>query len=167
MCVAADYSPSHHQVSPVKLIDPTKPGHRRFIALWLVDPAERIISTANVPPQQMDWYAESLLGSTLEARKEALAKLPAELVALVQERSRQFLGHDQDAVGGESLRLPEELMDMVREYLEADEQALPMSADEAGQHRAKLTEERSAFVRTAENGWQQARYSFDEDTVPH
>src|SRR5262245_54926885 len=44
-----------HRVSPFKLQDPAKPGHRRFIALWLVDPYTRVISTANVPPQRLDW----------------------------------------------------------------------------------------------------------------
>ncbi|KAF4343552.1 hypothetical protein FBEOM_2461 [Fusarium beomiforme] len=43
-----------HRVPSFELQDPTKPGHRRFIALWLVDPHRRIISTANVPPQQKD-----------------------------------------------------------------------------------------------------------------
>ncbi|KAL5610871.1 hypothetical protein FOBRF1_006988 [Fusarium oxysporum] len=37
--------------------DPTRPGHRRFIALWLVDPHRRIVSTANVPPQKRDWWS--------------------------------------------------------------------------------------------------------------
>ncbi|KAG5808941.1 hypothetical protein H9Q74_008892 [Fusarium xylarioides] len=45
--------------SSFKLQDPTKPGHRRFIALWLVDPHRRILSTANVPPQQKDWRTGS------------------------------------------------------------------------------------------------------------
>ncbi|KAF4436169.1 hypothetical protein F53441_13313 [Fusarium austroafricanum] len=45
-----------HRVSSFRLQDPTKPGHRRFIALWLVDPHQRILSTANVPPQQKDWW---------------------------------------------------------------------------------------------------------------
>ena len=44
-----------HCVTPFELVDPTKPGHRRFIALWLVDPFVPIISTANVPPQQAEW----------------------------------------------------------------------------------------------------------------
>ncbi|KAF4990267.1 hypothetical protein FGRMN_8575 [Fusarium graminum] len=48
---------SQHRVSAFRLQDPTKPGHRRFIALWLVDPHRRIISTANVPPQQKHWWA--------------------------------------------------------------------------------------------------------------
>jgi hypothetical protein len=41
---------SQHQASSFKLVDPTKPEYRRSIALWLVDPTLRIISTANVPP---------------------------------------------------------------------------------------------------------------------
>ncbi|KAK5991331.1 hypothetical protein PT974_09612 [Cladobotryum mycophilum] len=46
----------HHKVSSFRLEDPSKPGHQRFLALWLVDPHRRIISTANVPPQQKDWW---------------------------------------------------------------------------------------------------------------
>ncbi|KAH6951398.1 hypothetical protein DER45DRAFT_587207 [Fusarium avenaceum] len=45
-----------HRVSSFQLQDPTKPGHRRFIALWLIDPHRRVISTANVPPQQKHWW---------------------------------------------------------------------------------------------------------------
>ncbi|QGI87682.1 hypothetical protein CEK25_002638 [Fusarium fujikuroi] len=48
-----------HRVSSFKLEDPAKPGHRRFIALWLVDPHRRILSMANVPPQQKDWWTGS------------------------------------------------------------------------------------------------------------
>lgn len=43
----------------MKLQDPTRPGHRRFLALWLVDPHTRIVSTANVPPQQRAWWEET------------------------------------------------------------------------------------------------------------
>ncbi|KID88648.1 hypothetical protein MAJ_11046, partial [Metarhizium majus ARSEF 297] len=41
---------------PFKLEDPTKPGHRKILALFLVDPAIPVISTSNVPPQQRHWY---------------------------------------------------------------------------------------------------------------
>jgi hypothetical protein len=44
-----------HRVSPFSLADPTKPGHRKILALFLVDPHRRIISSANVPPQRGDW----------------------------------------------------------------------------------------------------------------
>ncbi|KAH9475906.1 hypothetical protein JR316_0011467 [Psilocybe cubensis] len=44
-----------HRVEPFKLEDPTKPGHRKIVALFLVDPNIKIISTANVPCQRADW----------------------------------------------------------------------------------------------------------------
>ncbi|KAM3512184.1 hypothetical protein MY11210_004172 [Beauveria gryllotalpidicola] len=45
-----------HRVSPFRLKDASLPGHRKIVALFLVDPAIPIISTANVPPQQRDWW---------------------------------------------------------------------------------------------------------------
>ena len=47
-----------HRVSSFKLEDPTKPGHRKILALFLVDPHIKIISTGNVPPQQHSWWRE-------------------------------------------------------------------------------------------------------------
>ncbi|KAF2634558.1 hypothetical protein P280DRAFT_538529 [Massarina eburnea CBS 473.64] len=41
---------SQRCVSPFQLVDKTRPGHHRFIALRLVDSTKRVISTANVPP---------------------------------------------------------------------------------------------------------------------
>jgi hypothetical protein len=64
---------SQHRVSPFKLQDPTKPGHRRFIALWLVDPHQRIISTANVPPQQLDWSTGSVPNTDNQAEHSEIA----------------------------------------------------------------------------------------------
>ena len=59
-----------HQVQPFSLIDRSRPGYRKILALFLVDPHQRIISTANVPCQQKEWWAEVVssigpLGSTL------------------------------------------------------------------------------------------------------
>lgn len=62
-----------HQVLPFKLADPTKPGHRKIVALFLVDPNIKVISTANVPPQQRDWWGERI------ADADRLNKLSAEL----------------------------------------------------------------------------------------
>ncbi|KAK2823870.1 hypothetical protein FQN49_007534 [Arthroderma sp. PD_2] len=62
-----------HRVEPFNLKIPTKPGHLKILALFLVDPNLRIISTANVPSQRADWRAESVSwGGVLE-------KLPREL----------------------------------------------------------------------------------------
>ncbi|KAJ3550096.1 hypothetical protein NMY22_g630 [Coprinellus aureogranulatus] len=52
-----------HQVQPFKLADPTKPGHRKILALFLVDPSISIISTADVPPQRRDWWAEEVVSA--------------------------------------------------------------------------------------------------------
>jgi hypothetical protein len=83
-------------------------SHHRFIALWLVDSTKRIISTVNVPPQQMTWYTDSIIGAN---RREALAKLPAELVAILRAES---LTAEDAAILAEKSMLPKELLDMVR-----------------------------------------------------
>jgi hypothetical protein len=145
-----------HRVSPFELINPTKPGHRRFIALWLVDPTKRIISTANIPPQQMTWYVDALVGSDANAREEALSKLPPELVNLLADKGLINVTTNINS------RLPVELMDIVRDYFNEEKSQLPMSVEEANEHRARLMQERSAFVKTTESGWQESTYSFCE-----
>jgi hypothetical protein len=122
----------------------------------------RIISTANVPPQQMSWYIEALLGTTPEARKEALSKLPAELMALLQEKDLGAKSGTAESVVGGNAKLPEELMDMVREWFVREPADVPMGIEEAWQHRVELMEERKAFVQEAENGWQSEAYDFDK-----
>ena len=63
-----------HRVGRFSLQDKTKPGHRKILALFLVDPNIRVIPTANVPPQRKDWFAEEIY------RVRALGKkLPVEL----------------------------------------------------------------------------------------
>ncbi|TEB24441.1 hypothetical protein FA13DRAFT_1766055 [Coprinellus micaceus] len=44
-----------HQVQPFKLVDPTKAGYRKILALFLVDSNVNVISTADVPCQRADW----------------------------------------------------------------------------------------------------------------
>ncbi|KAF5313504.1 hypothetical protein D9611_008549 [Ephemerocybe angulata] len=69
-----------HQVQPFKLEDPTKPGHRKIMALFLVDPHTSIISTADVPPQRLDWWAEEVPAKEGDVQDaDALTKLPNEL----------------------------------------------------------------------------------------
>ncbi|TPX36980.1 hypothetical protein SmJEL517_g00889 [Synchytrium microbalum] len=45
-----------HRVQPFELLDKTKPGIRKILVFFLVNPQEKIISTATVPPQQAEWY---------------------------------------------------------------------------------------------------------------
>ena len=74
----------HHRVSGFRLADPTKPCHRRFIALWLVDPQTRIISTANVPPQQAEWWSGALLEGGDDNSAETM--LSPDIVQLLFQR---------------------------------------------------------------------------------
>ncbi|KAF7543063.1 hypothetical protein G7046_g10066 [Stylonectria norvegica] len=66
-----------HHVSPFSLADKTRPGHRKILALFLVDPAIPIISTARVPPQQKHWWAETSFPAKTGGR------LPAEVTEMV------------------------------------------------------------------------------------
>jgi Protein of unknown function (DUF4246) len=44
-----------HRVEPFELIDKSKPGFRKILVFFLVDPTKKIISTRNVLPQQSEW----------------------------------------------------------------------------------------------------------------
>ncbi|KAJ5504886.1 hypothetical protein N7463_007760 [Penicillium fimorum] len=68
-----------HRVSPFSLVDPSKPGHRKILTPFLVDPHRRIISSANMPPQREDWGYERQ-----NAVEQALADLPLELQNIVR-----------------------------------------------------------------------------------
>ncbi|KAJ2636597.1 hypothetical protein GGF40_002904 [Coemansia sp. RSA 1286] len=52
-----------HRVSGFELADKTKPGHRKILAFFFIDPSTRIPSTEIVPPQQQDWWAESAMAA--------------------------------------------------------------------------------------------------------
>ncbi|OJD28634.1 uncharacterized protein BKCO1_1320004 [Diplodia corticola] len=72
-----------HRVEPFSLQDRSRPGHRKILALFLVDPHQRIISTANVPPQRKDWWSEEIL-------KEGVGKLPTELTELIVSSAEEW-----------------------------------------------------------------------------
>ena len=71
-----------HRVGPFELEDPTKPGHRKIIALFLVDPNVKIISTAHVPCQRRDWWWEEVNSGKTPLR---LDSLPTELNQIILE----------------------------------------------------------------------------------
>ncbi|KAI9689597.1 MAG: hypothetical protein M1822_010249 [Bathelium mastoideum] len=74
-----------HKVEAFELADSTKPGHRRFLVLWLVDPHYRICSTANVPPQQPEWIEDA-------ARRTGFGeKLPPEVMNMVMSHATEDL----------------------------------------------------------------------------
>ncbi|KAF1845864.1 uncharacterized protein K460DRAFT_406097 [Cucurbitaria berberidis CBS 394.84] len=88
-----------HRVGSFKLIDPTKPGHRKILALFLVAPTIPVISTANVPPQQRDWWLREI-----KADKSKVSFLPAELIDMIAD------GVDFPIGLAEAKALREELM---------------------------------------------------------
>lgn len=73
-----------HQVQPFELEDKTKPGHRKILALFLVDPHIRIISSANVPTQQKDWWAKEIRSLGI------FSQLPAEIFQEVIDHVDDF-----------------------------------------------------------------------------
>lgn len=48
-----------HRMTKYELTDKTKSGSNRCLVFYLVDPNIRIISTANIPPQRLDWTLET------------------------------------------------------------------------------------------------------------
>ncbi|KAM0426062.1 hypothetical protein ACHAPT_008693 [Fusarium lateritium] len=145
----------HHRVSPFELKDKAKPGHRRFIALWLVDPLTRIINTGNVPPQQQSWWMEHAFGNLGSDNAE---NVPQAIAELVLDKVSSHPGLEAAARKGEPL--PAELMTMIRENVGDD--AVPMSLEEAKEHRLKLMEARTVFQDRARSKWAGVGYSFCE-----
>jgi hypothetical protein len=81
-----------HCVESFRLADPTKPGHRKILAMFLVDPHIPILSTANVPPQRRDWWAE-------EVRKiKCFGLLAREIFERIIEEVQEFPISWEDAL---------------------------------------------------------------------
>ncbi|KAK4456708.1 hypothetical protein QBC42DRAFT_351071 [Cladorrhinum samala] len=75
-----------HQVQPFELKDKTKAGHRKILAMFLIDPNRPVLSSAHVPPQRRDWWAE-------EVRNKAGlvgGKVPPEIFNMVIDEVSDF-----------------------------------------------------------------------------
>ncbi|KAL3962851.1 WD40 repeat 2 [Purpureocillium lilacinum] len=77
-----------HRVEPFRLADPRLPGHRKILALFLVDPAVPVVSTANVPPQQRHWWKG-------EDHIRRSSRLPPELTSMVLDNVDYFVDEDE------------------------------------------------------------------------
>lgn len=104
----------HHQVHPFSLVDRTKPGHLKILALFLVDPHLPILSTANVPCQQRDWWRDHIaqLGTGLD-------RFPVELRDAVFD----WVTHDFPISLDEAKDLRLELMDERKAYVLRQDEA--------------------------------------------
>ena len=84
-----------HWVSPFSLVNRSKPGHRKILALFLVDRDRRVISSANVAAQREDWLPEERKEEfkgklmTLNEARDVRLELMAERILRSSERSRK------------------------------------------------------------------------------
>ncbi|WP_328431777.1 MULTISPECIES: DUF4246 domain-containing protein [unclassified Streptomyces] len=76
-----------HRVDSFRLTDPTRPGYRKILAFFLVDPSEKIVSTSDVPPQQ-PWSDTSTM--TFEQAKNYREQLMQERKFFVDEHNEQL-----------------------------------------------------------------------------
>ncbi|KAJ7125245.1 hypothetical protein C8R44DRAFT_619495 [Mycena epipterygia] len=80
-----------HRVSPFHLNDPTKPGHRKILAFFLVNPAkDPIVSATDVPPQQAEWMWNAMADTMVDPHSTT-ANLPPELYECIQEQLSETL----------------------------------------------------------------------------
>ncbi|PPR02044.1 hypothetical protein CVT24_011204 [Panaeolus cyanescens] len=108
-----------HCVQPFKLADPTKPGHRKILALFLVDPNIKVISTAHVPCQRKDWWKDAAISEqVLSPDGTGLGSLPVELQNLIFD---EVQGFPLDMDEAKALRL--KLMKERTSYVKAQDEA--------------------------------------------
>ncbi|KAI0737516.1 hypothetical protein C8Q80DRAFT_1276274 [Daedaleopsis nitida] len=100
-----------HCVNEFELEDPSKPGYRKILCFFLVNPDVEILSTTVVPPQQADWSINELEKST------ALSKLPQELFEMVAGYVREGMMTREEAEQQQQ-KLMEERADFVMEHNE-------------------------------------------------
>ncbi|KAL7622746.1 hypothetical protein AAE478_006424 [Parahypoxylon ruwenzoriense] len=90
-----------HEVHPFRLQDRTKPGHRKLLAMFLVDPHTRVLSTGVVPPQRRDWWAP-------EVRKvRPFCSLPREVFDIIIEQVDGFPMSWDDALEARNMLMRE------------------------------------------------------------
>ena len=109
-----------HQVQPFELVDKSKPGHRKILALFLIDPGLPVPrpSTSDIPPQRQDWM------------RALLQDVATELGAGQDDTERKGLG-----------KLPVELLDMIVNHAE-----WLMTREEAEEYRLRLMDERGPMI---------------------
>ncbi|KDN34735.1 hypothetical protein RSAG8_12177, partial [Rhizoctonia solani AG-8 WAC10335] len=107
-----------HRVSPFELADKSKPGHRKIVALFLVDPVIRRPSTTTVPPQQAEWRASGI--SANPVLKAAFDKLSPEIIDHIGSMVEGTMTREE----AEAYRL--ELMDERKAFVQKNDEAFFM-----------------------------------------
>ena len=88
-----------HQVQPFELEDSTKPGVRKIIVMFLVDPSVRVLSTSIVPPQQLSWMQQEM-----KKNQPLGGGMPGHVQSLIVENNWDFTWK-------KALEIRQELMD--------------------------------------------------------
>ena len=88
-----------HLVSPFRLVDPTKPGHRKILVFFLVDPNITIPSASTIGPQQATWTRRAV-----EATEYWQTRLPVELRDMIWERFSGMTDEQAKAYRGELMK---------------------------------------------------------------
>ncbi|KAF7331521.1 hypothetical protein MKEN_00031000 [Mycena kentingensis (nom. inval.)] len=115
-----------HRVAPFSLKDTSRPGHRKILAIFLVDPSiPPIPSATTIPPQQADWAAYAM-EQAREDEKSLFSKLPVELIhAIRQHMEADCLGRYLGRKEAEEIRL--QLMAERTVFVKGREKELSMS----------------------------------------
>ncbi|KAH7337291.1 hypothetical protein B0J17DRAFT_769439 [Rhizoctonia solani] len=108
-----------HCVSSFELADKSKPGHRKVIALFLVDPAIRRPSTTTVPPQQKEWRTSGITANPI--LKAAFNKLSPEILDHIDS----MVDGSMTRTEAEAYRL--ELMDERKAFVAKNDEAFFMA----------------------------------------
>ena len=103
-----------HQVQPFCLEDPTKPGHRKILVFFLVDPTQRVPSATDVAPQQQEWVTEAMDGASPNS---AFSKLPIEILTMISNEN------DGTMTRVEAERYREELISERTVFIERNDSA--------------------------------------------
>ncbi|GAW15293.1 hypothetical protein ANO14919_047020 [Xylariales sp. No.14919] len=93
-----------HQVEPFKLADNSRPGHRKILAMFLVDPNFRVLSTSVVPPQRKDWWAREVRDIS------PFNRLPTEIFDMIIEFVVDFPMSWEDALATREILMEERTM---------------------------------------------------------
>ncbi|KAJ6558159.1 hypothetical protein B0H19DRAFT_1150150 [Mycena capillaripes] len=103
-----------HCVSSFELADTSKPGHRKILAIFLVDPTkDPIVSATDIPPQQAEWASAAFE----EACTASVGDLPRELRDLVKDHFPTTVMTLKEAEGYR-LKLMEERTAFVEDHTE-------------------------------------------------
>ena len=79
-----------HRVDAFELADPTRPGYRKILCFFVVNPFTRVLSTSDVPPQQAEW------GLDEAGRAPLMRGLPAELFEMIARETELMVREEAE-----------------------------------------------------------------------